>query len=195
MISNQATSGSCSRTCASFLQPPWPLHAFWALQPCFCMTSVVAAAGVGDVAGGSLLAQPTAPSEMPAIAAAIRLVVIFMILLGWLVGAFESLSSVHVRRDLRAASSPVTCALEKAASWAPSPPEAKFGEERHPAIDVERRAGHVVRVVRCQPHHRAGQVDGVAHPRVRKEPEKRPFGVWRVPGRRIDRRPDRPGSH
>jgi hypothetical protein len=56
------------------------------------MTSVVAAGGVGEFAGGSLLAQPRAPIEMPAIAAAIKLLVILMFILGWLVATLASLS-------------------------------------------------------------------------------------------------------
>jgi hypothetical protein len=45
------------------------------------MTSVVAEGAVGDWAGAPLLAQPAAPSEIPAMAAAIRLLVILMVVL------------------------------------------------------------------------------------------------------------------
>src|SRR5271170_3731254 len=58
---------------AAVLQPPFPLHEFWPLQPCFstgcAALPAVDVVAVGSVGLGSLAAHPTAPDKIPVTAA------------------------------------------------------------------------------------------------------------------------------
>jgi hypothetical protein len=70
----------------SVLQPPMPLQEFWPLHECFASV-LDGAEALAGVWGWGSFAQPTAPSEIPVTAAAIRLFVIFIVFLsgvdGW----------------------------------------------------------------------------------------------------------------
>src|SRR4051794_40943207 len=63
--------------------------------------------------------------------------------------------------------------------------------ERHAAVDVERRAGHVVGLVGGQPDGGAGDVLGLADPLVGDQPHQVGVGLGRLPGGGVDRRVDR----
>src|SRR3954465_15231566 len=66
----------------------------------------------------------------------------------------------------------------------------ELGIERHPAVDVERDAVHVVGVVAREPDGGLADVLGLADAPVRDERQERAERFRRAPGRGVDRRPD-----
>src|SRR3954468_21071666 len=65
--------------------------------------------------------------------------------------------------------------------------------ERHAAVDQERRPGDVVGLVRGEPERGLRHVLRLADPAVRDQPQELGFGLGRLPGGPIDRRPDGAG--
>jgi hypothetical protein len=121
------------------------------------MTSVVAAGAVGDWAGAALLAQPEAPREIPAMAAAIRLLVILIVDLEKVVLALRArVSFARIRRYIRATPVPVTVERDEAAgsrndrSWGRlrsetiAPPSRKEDGSRSDFEHRDRRRLHLV---------------------------------------------------